>query len=78
MNELADERRANPTDDLTSKLVHNDLGERHARARGDRAVLHPPRRRRQRHDPHGHQPRHEPAGAAPRAARDLAEAISTA
>ncbi|HKY15835.1 MAG TPA: cytochrome P450 [Microthrixaceae bacterium] len=27
MNELADERRANPTDDLTSKLVHNDLGE---------------------------------------------------
>jgi cytochrome P450 len=27
MNQLADERRANPTDDLTSKLVHNDLGE---------------------------------------------------
>jgi cytochrome P450 len=27
MNEVADERRANPTDDLTSKLVHNDLGE---------------------------------------------------
>jgi methyl-branched lipid omega-hydroxylase len=27
MNELANERRANPTDDLTSKLVHNDLGE---------------------------------------------------
>jgi cytochrome P450 len=27
MNDLADERRANPTDDLTSKLVHNDLGE---------------------------------------------------
>jgi cytochrome P450 len=27
MNALADERRANPTDDLTSKLVHNDLGE---------------------------------------------------
>jgi cytochrome P450 len=27
MNELADERRAEPTDDLTSKLVHNDLGE---------------------------------------------------
>jgi cytochrome P450 len=27
MNELADERRANPTDDLTSQLVHNDLGE---------------------------------------------------
>jgi methyl-branched lipid omega-hydroxylase len=27
MNELADERRSNPTDDLTSKLVHNDLGE---------------------------------------------------
>jgi len=27
MNELAEERRANPTDDLTSKLVHNDLGE---------------------------------------------------
>ncbi|MEZ5257044.1 MAG: cytochrome P450 [Ilumatobacteraceae bacterium] len=27
MNELADERRANPTDDLTSKLVHNDIGE---------------------------------------------------
>ena len=25
MNELADERRKNPTDDLTSKLVHNDL-----------------------------------------------------
>jgi cytochrome P450 len=27
MNDLADERRKNPTDDLTSKLVHNDLGE---------------------------------------------------
>ena len=27
MNELAEERRANPTDDLTSKLVHNDVGE---------------------------------------------------
>ena len=27
MNELAEERRKNPTDDLTSKLVHNDLGE---------------------------------------------------
>lgn len=27
MNELAEKRRANPTDDLTSKLVHNDLGE---------------------------------------------------
>jgi cytochrome P450 len=25
MNELADERRKSPTDDLTSKLVHNDL-----------------------------------------------------
>lgn len=27
MNEIADARRANPTDDLTSQLVHNDLGE---------------------------------------------------
>lgn len=27
MNELADARRADPTDDLTSPLVHNDLGE---------------------------------------------------
>src|SRR5690606_28081256 len=27
MGELAEERRKNPTDDLTSKLVHNDLGE---------------------------------------------------
>ncbi|HEX5945431.1 MAG TPA: cytochrome P450 [Acidimicrobiales bacterium] len=27
MNDLAEERRARPTDDLTSKLVHNDLGE---------------------------------------------------
>src|SRR4051794_837176 len=27
MNELAAERKKNPTDDLTSKLVHNDLGE---------------------------------------------------
>jgi methyl-branched lipid omega-hydroxylase len=27
MNDLADERRRSPTDDLTSKLVHNDLGE---------------------------------------------------
>ena len=27
MNELAEHRRANPTDDLTSALVHNDLGE---------------------------------------------------
>jgi methyl-branched lipid omega-hydroxylase len=27
MNELAEQRRKNPTDDLTSKLVHNDLGE---------------------------------------------------
>ena len=27
MNELAEERRARPTDDLTSKLVHNDVGE---------------------------------------------------
>ncbi|MGB0113527.1 MAG: cytochrome P450 [Ilumatobacteraceae bacterium] len=25
MNDLADERRKNPTDDLTSKLVHNDI-----------------------------------------------------
>ena len=27
MNELAEERRKNPTDDLTSKLVHADVGE---------------------------------------------------
>jgi cytochrome P450 len=27
MNELADERRKNPKDDLTTALVHNDLGE---------------------------------------------------
>jgi methyl-branched lipid omega-hydroxylase len=27
MNELAEERRANPTDDLTSALVHNTVGE---------------------------------------------------
>jgi methyl-branched lipid omega-hydroxylase len=27
MNQIADERRAEPTDDLTSQLVHNDLGE---------------------------------------------------
>lgn len=27
MNELAEDRRKNPTDDLTSALVHNDLGE---------------------------------------------------
>lgn len=27
MNELAEERRANPTDDLTSKLVHADVGD---------------------------------------------------
>jgi cytochrome P450 len=27
MNEIADARRANPTDDLTSALVHNDVGE---------------------------------------------------
>jgi cytochrome P450 len=27
MNELAEERRAHPTDDLTSALVHNELGE---------------------------------------------------
>ena len=27
MNELAEQRRAEPTDDLTSALVHNDLGE---------------------------------------------------
>jgi cytochrome P450 len=27
MNELAHERLANPTDDLTSQLVHNDVGE---------------------------------------------------
>jgi methyl-branched lipid omega-hydroxylase len=27
MNDLAEQRRAAPTDDLTSKLVHNDLGE---------------------------------------------------
>ena len=27
MNELSEERRRNPTDDLTSQLVHNDLGE---------------------------------------------------
>ena len=27
MNELADERRSNPTDDLTSQLVHNEVGE---------------------------------------------------
>jgi cytochrome P450 len=27
MNDLAEERRANPTGDLTSQLVHNDLGE---------------------------------------------------
>src|SRR3546814_20939310 len=27
MNALVEERRKEPTDDLTSKLVHNDLGE---------------------------------------------------
>jgi cytochrome P450 len=27
MNDLAEERRTNPTDDLTSQLVHNDLGD---------------------------------------------------
>ena len=52
MNELAEQRRANPTDDLTSALVHNDLGEDMLAPERDRAVLHPPRGRRQRHDPH--------------------------
>ena len=72
MNELAEERRENPTDDLTSALVHNDLGEDMLAPERDRAVLHPPRGGRQRHHPHRHQPRHAPAAPEPRPARDLA------
>ena len=72
MNDLADERRANPTDDLTSKLVHNDLGEDMLAAERDRTLLHPPGRRGQRHHPHRDQPRDAPVVAEPRATADLA------
>ena len=72
MNELAEERRRNPTDDLTSAARAQRPRRGHAGAPRDRAVLHPPGRRRQRHDPHRDQPRHAPAVAEPRPAPDLA------
>jgi cytochrome P450 len=59
MNGLAEERRKNPTNDLTSKLVHND-----ACPRRGRPILHPAGGRRKRHDPHRNQPRNEPPDAA--------------
>ena len=52
----------NPADDLTSALVHNDVGEDMLAPNEIAPVLHPPRGGRQRHHPHGDQPRHEPAG----------------
>ena len=54
MNELAEERRANPTDDLTSALVHTEVGEDMLAPNEIAPVLHPARGRRQRHHPHRH------------------------
>ena len=72
MNELAEQRRARPDrrPHLEARLQRPRGG--HARAPGDRAVLHPPRRGRQRHDPHRDQPRDEPAVAEPRPTAHLA------
>ena len=72
MNELAEQRRAEP-----DRRPHLGAGPQrprrgHAGPERDRAVLHPPRRGRQRHDPHRDQPRHEPARPEPRSAEDLA------
>ena len=50
MNELAEERRADPTEDLTSKLLHNDLGEDMLAPPEITPFFYPPRRGRQRHD----------------------------
>ena len=66
MDELAEARRKNPTDDLTSALVHAEVDGQ--RGRGAGAVLHPARGGRQRHHPdhdqHGDaHPRREPRSA---------------
>ena len=47
---------ANPTDDLTSALVHNDVGEDMLAPEEIAPVLHPAGGGRQRHHPHRHQP----------------------
>ena len=72
MNEIAEERRRHPTDDLTSQLVHNDLGEDMLAPQRDRSLLHPAGGGRQRHHPDRDQPRHEPAVAEPGPASPLA------
>ena len=61
MNELAEERRANPDrrSHLGARAQRPGRGD--AGAERDRAVLHPAGGGRQRHDPHRDQPRHEPA-----------------
>ena len=72
MNELAEERRKDPRDDLTSALVNADRRRGHPGAARDRAVLHPARGRGERHDPHRDQSRHGPAGAESRSTPGVA------
>ena len=68
MNELADERRKNPKDDLTSALLDAELeGEPLTPARA-RLVLRAARGGRQRDHAQRHQPRHEGAHRLPRPA----------
>jgi methyl-branched lipid omega-hydroxylase len=72
MNELAEDRRKNPTDDLTSKLVHNDLGEDMLAPEEITPFFILLAVAGQRHHPQRHQPRRAPPGPEPRAEEDLA------
>ena len=75
--ELGQQRLDEPTDDITSTLMHAEVdGERLTRHRV-RVVLHPARRRRQRDDPHRDQPRDARADPQPRPEGALDRATST-
>ena len=65
---LIAERRENPTDDLTSVLVHAEVDGRETRGARDRDGLLPARRRRQRRDQGDVLQRHARADGRPRAA----------
>ena len=69
---------ANPSDDMTSVLMHAEVDGERLTTPGVRLVLHPARRRRQRDHPQRHQPRDEGAHRAPRPARAAGRTTSTA
>ena len=72
MAELAEERRVNPTEDVTSALDHHQHRRGIAHRTRDRFVLHSARRRRQRDHPQCHQPRPLGPDRVPRSASAVA------